>query len=105
MLFAQTEDYMVAACKVGNPKRNTVESVADESKLDAEILDRWVKFLKKKPINYSFLKPWQEMVAKGGTVDEAKKLAHEFYLKVAEVNEKYFKLKQENEVALAQFKN
>ena len=45
------------------------------------------------------------MVAKGGTVDEAKKLAHEFYLKASEVNEKYLKLKQDNEVALAQFKN
>jgi mono/diheme cytochrome c family protein len=104
VLFAQTEEYMVAAWKVGNPKRNTVESVADESKLDSEILDRWVKFLKKKPINYSYLKSWQDMVAKGGTVEEAKKLAHEFYLKVSEVNEKYFKLKQDNEVALAQFK-
>ena len=106
MLFGQSEDYMLAAFKVGNPKKNTVESVAEESKLDAEILDRWVKFLKKKPINYSFLKPWQEMmIAKGGTLDEAKKLAHEFYLKVSDVNEKYFKLKQDNEIALAQFKN
>ncbi|HYR43298.1 MAG TPA: PSD1 and planctomycete cytochrome C domain-containing protein [Terriglobia bacterium] len=105
MLFAQSEDYMVAAFKVGNPKSATVQSVADDSKLDAELLDRWVKFLKKKPINYSFLKPWQDMVGKGGTAEEAKKLAHEFYLKVSEVNEKYFKLKQDNEIALAQFKN
>jgi len=105
MLFAQSEDYMVAAFKVGNPKSATVQSVADDSKLDAELLDRWVKFLKKKPINYSFLKPWQDMVGKGGTAEEAKKLAHEFYLKVSEVNEKYFKLKQDNEIAFAQFKN
>jgi mono/diheme cytochrome c family protein len=105
LLFAQTEDYMMAAFKVGNPRKNTVESVADESKLDAEILDRWVKFLKKKPINYSFLKPWQDLVAQGGTADDAKKLSHEFYLKVSDVNEKYLKLKQDNEVALAQFKS
>jgi mono/diheme cytochrome c family protein len=105
VLFAQTEDYMAAAFKVGNPKSATVQSVADDSKLDAEILDRWVKFLKKKPINYSFLKPWQEMVAKGGTPEEAKKLAHELYLKAGDVNEKYLKLKQDNEIALAQFKN
>ena len=104
-LFFQTEDYMVAAFKVGKPKSATVQTVADDSKLDAEILDRWVKFLQKKPINYTFLKPWQDMAAKGGTVDEAKKLAHEFYLKASEVNEKYLKLKQDNEVALAQFKN
>jgi hypothetical protein len=105
MLFYQAEDYMTAAFKVGNPKSNTVQSVADDSKLDAELLDRWVKFLKKKPINYTFLKSWQEMVAKGGTPEEAKKLAHEFYVKAADVNEKYLKLKQDNEIALAQFKN
>ena len=104
MLFAETEDYMVAAWKVGSQKRVTVQSVADDSKLDAELLERWVKFLKKKPNNYSFLKSWQDMVARGGTPEEAKKLAHEFYLKLAEVNDKYLKLKQDNEVALAQFK-
>src|SRR6266567_4427641 len=105
MLFAQTEDYMVAAWKVGSQKRATAQGVADDSKLDAELLDRWVKFLKKKPNNYSFLKPWQGMVSRTGTTpEEAKKAAHEFYLKIAEVNEKYLKLKQDNEVVLAQFK-
>src|SRR6266705_6128563 len=45
------------------------------------------------------------MVAKGGTPEEEKKLAHEFYLNAGDVNEKYLKLKTDNEVALAQFKN
>ena len=111
MLFAQTEDYMVAAWKVGAQKRATVASVAEEAKVDPELLERWVRFLKKKPDNYSALVKWQEMVARHGTdeatkkkEEEAKKLAHEFYLKVAEVNERYQKLTKENEFALAQVK-
>src|SRR5262249_35853388 len=86
-------------------KKATVQSIADDSKLDAELLDRWVRFLKKKPINYSHLKAWQEMAARGGTPEEAKKVAHEFVQQLSEVNEKYLKLKQENEIALDQFKN
>ena len=98
MLFAQSENYMMAAWKVGSQKRATVESVAEDTKLDPELLERWVRFLKKKPDNYSALKAWQEMVARNGKEDEAKKLAREFYLKVADVNEKYMKLTKENEV-------
>jgi mono/diheme cytochrome c family protein len=66
MLFAQTEDYMVAAWKVGAQKRATVASVAEDARLDPELLERWVKFLQKKPDNYSDLKAWQEMVARHG---------------------------------------
>ena len=65
-LFAQTEDYMVAAWRVGAEKHATVASIADKYKLDPEMLERWVKFLKKKPTNYTFLVPWQKMVAAGG---------------------------------------
>jgi Protein of unknown function (DUF1549)/Protein of unknown function (DUF1553)/Planctomycete cytochrome C len=104
ILFTQTEDYMVAAWKLGSQKKATAQSIADESKLDSELLERWARFLKKKPINYTYLKPWQELVARAGTVEEAKKLAHDFYQKVAEVNDQYLKLKQENEITLAGFK-
>jgi hypothetical protein len=105
VLFARTEDYMMAAWKLGSQKRATVDSIAEEAKVDPEILERWVRFLKKKPDNYSALHPWQEMVARNGKEEEARKLAHEFYLKVAELNEKYLKLNKENEVTLAQYKD
>ena len=102
MLFGQTESYMMAAWKVGSQKRATVASIAEESKLDPELLERWVRFLKKKPDNYSTLVPWQEMVARDGKEEEAKKLAHEFYLKVAELDELHTKLERENTFTIAQ---
>jgi mono/diheme cytochrome c family protein len=105
VLFAETEDYMMAAWKLSTQKRSTVESIAEETKVDPEILDRWVRFLKKKPDNYSALKAWQEMVARNGKEDEARRLAHEFYLKVSDLNQKYLKLDKENEMTLAQSKD
>ena len=71
MLLAQTEDYMVAAWRVKTQKKATVASIAEEYKLDTEMLERWVRFTGK-PTDYGFLKPWQEMVARGGTLEEAK---------------------------------
>jgi hypothetical protein len=104
VLFAQSEAYMVAAWRVGSQKRATIASIAEEYKLDSEILDRWVKFLKKKPTNYTFLTPWQAMVARGGTPDEAMTLANQFYTKAVETDKLHTKLKAENEIELAKFK-
>ncbi len=101
LLLMQSESYMVAAWRVGADKKATVESVANEYKLDAELLDRWVRFLKKPPLNYSYLKNWQAMVERGGTLDEAKQLAHEFYVLADGIDKEKAKITQENEVTLA----
>ncbi|MBI4907364.1 MAG: PSD1 domain-containing protein [Acidobacteria bacterium] len=105
VLFAQTVDYMVAAWKVGSEKRATVAGIAEKEKLDAEILERWARFLKKKPFNYPYLKNWQEMVARGGSAIEAKELAQAFYKRIETVNKEYLKTKANNEIELAKLKN
>jgi hypothetical protein len=103
-LFAQTEDYMVAAWRVGKEKGATVASISEDAKLDSEMLERWVHFLKKKPVNYSYLKAWQEMIARGGTMDEAKALAHDFHVKAVEVDKLHAKVKEQEDAALAKYK-
>jgi hypothetical protein len=105
VLFSQAEEYMVAAWKLGSEKKATIETVAEDAKVDPELLGRWVRFLKKQPDNYPTLKAWQEMVSVGGSEDDAKKLAKEFVAKVAEVNEKYLKLAKDNEALLASAKD
>jgi mono/diheme cytochrome c family protein len=105
VLFSQTEDYMVGAWRVGSEKHATVESIAEQHKLDPEILTRWVHFLKKQPGNYSYLVPWQKMVAGGGDLDQAKTLAHDFYQKAIEVDKEHSKLKAENEEQMAKLKD
>ncbi len=96
---------MVAAWRVGTEKRATVESISEKYKLDPEILARWVRFLKKSPSNYSYLIPWQKMVAGGGDLDKAKTLAHEFYDKAIDVNKEHAKIKAENEEQMAKMKD
>jgi mono/diheme cytochrome c family protein len=103
-LFAQTEDYMLAAWRVGKEKGATVASISEDAKLDSEMLERWVHFLKKKPVNYSYLKAWQEMIARGGTMDEAKALAHDFHAKAVEVDKLHAKVKEQEDAALAKYK-
>jgi mono/diheme cytochrome c family protein len=104
VLFSQAEEYMMAAWKLGTEKKATVEEIAESAKVDPELLNRWVRFLKKRPDNYSALKGWQEMVAAGGSEEDAKKLAKEFVGKVTEINTKRERLEKENEFTLAQVK-
>jgi len=104
-LLSQTEEYMIAAYKLGSQKNSTVSALAEEQKLDAEMLDRWVRFLKKKPDNYSYLRPWQAMVDSKGKIEDAKKLSSEFYKKVLEIAKLRDKVKEENELALAKIKD
>jgi mono/diheme cytochrome c family protein len=105
VLFSQAEEYMMAAWKLGTEKKATVEEIAESAKVDPELLNRWVRFLKKRPDNYSALKGWQEMVAAGGGEEEdAKKLAKEFVAKITEINTKRERLEKENEFTLAQVK-
>ena len=104
VLFSQTEKYMVGAWKFGSKKGNTIESIADQERLDPEILARWVAFLRKKPVNYSYLADWQKMLASGGSADEASTLAHNFYLKVVEIDKQHAKIKEEDQALLAKLK-
>jgi hypothetical protein len=103
--FAQTEEYMLAAWRVANEKHATVNSVADDCKLDSEMLERWVRFLQKKPTNYGYLQSWQEMMARHGVESDAKTLAHQFYLQAVEIDKLHTKLKEENQVELDKLKD
>jgi mono/diheme cytochrome c family protein len=77
-LAFQSAKYMQAVWRVtGEPKADK-NSVIQSGKLDYELFDRWMRFLSKPPTFYPNLKNWQEMVKRGGTADEAKRLAEDF---------------------------
>ncbi len=101
MLLAQTENYMVAVWRVKTQKQATVASIAEEYKLDADLLERWVRFTGKPTLAYGFLKPWQEMIARRGSLEEAQALASKFAQKAREVNKLQAKMKAENEMEMA----
>ena len=94
---AQTSTYMVAAWRVMGKPKAKVEDAADQGKLDPEMLDRWVKFLGKKPLYYPDLKDWQLMVAEGGSEEQAKFLGDSFQKRVLELEVKEKAIDDENE--------
>ncbi len=50
------------------------------------------------------MKPWQALLARGGSLDEAQTFAHEFYQKAMAVSKLHDKLEAENEIELAKYK-
>jgi mono/diheme cytochrome c family protein len=100
-LAFQASKYMRAAWKVTGETKTDLSKVVDEEKLDYELLERWVKFLAKPPKNYPYLKSWQEMIKRGGTATEAKKLAYEFQNTLLEIMFEKNEIKEENEIISA----
>jgi len=102
-LLSQTEDYMVAVWRVKTQKRST-DSVAEQYKLDPEMLARWIRFTTKPTLNYATMKPWQALLARSGSLDEAQTLARQFHDKAIAVSTLHDKLEAENEIELAKYK-
>jgi hypothetical protein len=100
-LVYQTSKYMVAAWKVTGEPKEEAWHVADDEKLDTEVFDRWLKFLAKPPKFYKFLTPWQEMIKRGGKLDEAKKLADGFEKLLIEVALERREVNSENDIIKA----
>jgi mono/diheme cytochrome c family protein len=94
---AQSSQYMVAAWRVAGKPKAKVEEAADQAKLDPEQLDRWVKFLAKKPLYYPYLKDWQMMIAEGGSEDQAKFLADSFQKRIFDLEIQNKKIEDEND--------
>src|ERR1700730_604026 len=102
ILAAQTSQYMVASWRVSGKPKATVAEAAEQSHLDPEMLDRWVKFLAQPPKFYPFLKDWQAMIAAGGKEeDEAKALGDAFEKLVLQVEIAQKAIKEQNEVIKA----
>ncbi len=96
-LAYQAKDYMVAAWKVtGEPKMDVV-AAAYESKLDVEVLQRWIEFLAKPPKNYPYLAEWQALIKHGGDLEAAECTAEEFQRTLLRVMAEYEENEERNE--------
>ncbi len=97
-LALQASKYMQAAWKVTGEPKEEMPNVVEDAKLDYELFDRWLKFLAKPPKFYPYLKSWQEMIKRGGTAEEAKKLADEFQALILDVMFERKEINEENEI-------
>ncbi len=89
---------MAAAWKVPGEPKEEVAKIVDAEKLDYELFDRWLKFLAKPPRFYPYLTKWQEMIKRGGSAAEAKKLADEFQALLLDVMFDRKEIKEENDI-------
>ncbi len=78
LLALKTPRYMVAAWQVMTGAAADARTAAEADKLDPETLERWVKYLKNPEKEHSFLKPWDDVVRRGGSIEEIKKAADDF---------------------------
>ena len=100
-LAFQAAKYMKAAWQVtGEPKKEK-RAIVDKEKLDYELFDRWLAFLQRKPTFYPYLTDWQALIARGGTEQEAAKLAAEFQDLIVSVLLEERELKKENDIIKA----
>ncbi len=100
-LAFQASKYMQAAWKVTGPDKAELTTVVDQGKLDYELFERWIRFLAKPPKHYPYLTQWQEMIKRGGSADEAKKLADEFQKTLVGIMFEKHEIKEENEIIAA----
>jgi mono/diheme cytochrome c family protein len=100
-LVFQASKYMQAAFRVTGEKKEDRQVVIESEKLDYQLFDRWLRFLAKPPVFYPYLKPWQEMIAKGGTKEAAKKLGDEFQKTLVDVVLAKKDVRAQNEIIYA----
>ena len=106
VLFSQTEDYMVAAWRLGrrkstrpwraspistNSTRRCWSAGPSSSRRNRPTIASWF--------------PGRRWLPSGGDADQAKTLAHAFYQKAVEIDKEHAKLKAENEEQLAKIKD
>jgi hypothetical protein len=101
-LACQASKYMQSAWKVTGPDKAELAVVVQQDKLDYELFERWIKFLAKPPKNYPYLTSWQELIKRGGTKDEAKKLADEFQKTLTGIMFERHEIKDENDINRSQ---
>ncbi len=105
VLIHQIADYMMGAWKVTGEPKLEAQRVANQDRLDLELLNRYIEFLAKEPRNYPNLKDWQAMIAAGGEDEVQKKRAQEladrFQREIIELAEARRKLEEQNEYIIA----
>jgi mono/diheme cytochrome c family protein len=77
-LAAKSARYMIAAWQKSRGE-------AFEDNLDAEVVDRWVQYLKVPDRDHAYLKSWDELSSRNASIEEMRKAASDFQRVVKEI--------------------
>lgn len=97
-LAFQTANYLEGVYEVEGKQKKDKATVVEARKLDYEILDRWIRYMGRDTNKYKYKQPWQAIMKKGGTPQEAKKLATSFQEQLLAVMLERNELDEENKV-------
>jgi hypothetical protein len=98
ILLGQSSQYMVAAWGVIKGLKADAQTTARDAGLDRLTLERWIKYLRNPEREHAYLKEWDAMMARGGTLEEAQVLIHKFHELVVAVNNEKKALEDRNYV-------
>jgi cytochrome c553 len=71
MLSAQTDRYIVSAWRLIVDPSQKLREVASRTGLDAPTLDRWVKYLQRRPADHHGMDRWHDLVERSGGAAKA----------------------------------
>ncbi|MEX2264226.1 MAG: PSD1 and planctomycete cytochrome C domain-containing protein [Bryobacteraceae bacterium] len=101
MLAAKTARYLMATRDAVTGPKHDPRILAEVEKLDFGTLDRWLEYVRRPKHGHPFLKPWTELMAKGGgTPEEARTIAEEFERAVVAVSAEKKSVDDQNYIRL-----
>jgi len=102
MLAWHTSRYLMAAWNVIKGSSTSSQEARAQS-LDQQTLEKWVRYLiDPAEKDYPFLKPWKQLLAQGGKLDQVQKVADEFQTTVLSVLAERRQLDEANKALAAQ---
>ena len=98
-LAAQTARYLVAAWKVLGPEKLELAAAVRDGGLDREQLEKWVRYVSSPYRDHPYLRSWDALMARKGSVQEATHVADAFQKLVISVMEEKERIQEELRLA------
>ena len=98
-LAAQTARYLVAAWKTLGPEKLELAAVVRDGGLDREQLEKWVRYVSSPYRDHPYLRSWDALMARKGSVQEATQVADAFQKLVISVMEEKERIQEELRLA------
>ena len=98
-LAGETAKYLLAAWKVLGPLKLELAVVVRDGALDQEQLGKWVRYVSSPYRDHPYLRPWDALLVRGGSVQEATRVATEFQALVVSVMDEKERIQEELRLA------
>lgn len=95
---ALSSRYLMAVWKVLGPSGQDAAAVANQDKLDAELLQRWVRYIRTPGKQHPFLRTWERLLQEGAPEERMRQESSAFQTLVAQVFREHHLVDEYNNV-------